>query len=78
VERLWRVRRRHDHLDAMLERRSSNFEVRGSASAAVWELTFRRNDAPFLMWRYPDRESAIVEADARLQGLLRAGWTSHW
>jgi hypothetical protein len=61
------MRRRHDHIDAVLR------EV-----GSVWELSFLRNDRPFLMWRYPDRASAAAEADARLRDLLRAGWTSHW
>jgi hypothetical protein len=65
--RLWRVRRRHDHIDAVL-----------SGAASAWTLEFLRNDTPFLAWRYPDRDSAVAEADLRLQGLLRAGWTAHW
>jgi len=76
--RLWRVRRRHDHIDAVLSHGSSNFEVRTSKSDRPWTLEFLRNDRPFLAWRYNDREEAVAEAGARLQELLRAGWTSHW
>ena len=65
--RLWRVRRRHDHIDAVLRE-----------LGPIWELEFVRNDRVFLMWRYPDRASAATEADARLRDLQRAGWTSHW
>jgi hypothetical protein len=65
--RLWRVRRRHDHIDAVL-----------SQEASAWTLEYLRNDTPFLAWRYPDRPSAVADADERLKDLLRAGWTSHW
>jgi hypothetical protein len=65
--RLWRVRRRHDHIDAVL-----------SEAPAAWTLEYLRNDTAFLVWRYPDRASAIAEADGRLQELLRAGWNAHW
>ena len=65
--RLWRVRRRHDHIDAVLRELGS-----------VWELEFVSKDRAFLMWRYPDRASAAAEADVRRRDLLRAGWTSHW
>jgi len=65
--RLWRVRRRHDHIDAVL-----------SEHDARWQLEFLRNERSFLAWRYEHREAAVAEAGARLQELLRAGWTSHW
>ena len=65
--RLWRVRRRHDHIDAVL-----------SEGSSAWTLEYLRNDTSFLVWRYPDRASAQAEADGRLLELLRAGWTSHW
>jgi hypothetical protein len=65
--RLWRVRRRHDHIDAVL-----------SEDASAWTLEYLRNDTPFLAWRYPDRGAAVADADVRLKDLLRAGWTSHW
>jgi hypothetical protein len=65
--RLWRVRRRHDHIDAVL-----------SQGTDVWTLEYLRNDSLFLAWRYSDRESAVADADGRLMELLRAGWTSHW
>jgi len=67
MSRLWRVRRRHDHIDAML-----------TMVGARWQLEFARNDRPFLAWRYDGRAEAVAEADARLQELLRAGWNTHW
>ncbi len=68
--RLWRARRRHDHIDAVLERRE--------APPVVWELQYLCNDRPFLAWRYADRAAAEADAEARLADLQRAGWTSHW
>ena len=65
--RLWRVRKRHDHLDATLR------ESRGD-----WELVFARNDRAFLSWRFPTRARAEAEATAKLKELERAGWLSHW
>ena len=65
--RLWRMRKRHQAIDATL-----------SPAGAVWELTFWRNHKPMLMWRYPDQREARAEADARRIDLERAGWTSHW
>jgi hypothetical protein len=49
-----------------------------SQTPSAWTLEYSRNDTPFLMWRYPDRQSAQADADGRLMELLRAGWTSHW
>jgi hypothetical protein len=65
--RLWRLRRRHQHIDATL-----------SPAGALWELAFWHNDRPVLAWRYPDAHAARVEADTRRLALERAGWTSHW
>jgi hypothetical protein len=65
--RLWRARRRHDHLDALLQQ-----------EGASWRLQFFRNDRLLLTWSYPDRETARAEARRRLHELQRAGWTVHW
>jgi hypothetical protein len=67
LERLWRVRRRHDHLDAVL-----------SAQGSCWELRFFRNDRLMLARCHERRETACVEADERLRELQRAGWNTHW
>ena len=65
--RLWRMRRRHQHIDATL-----------SPAEGGWALAFLRNDRPVLVWRYATRDAAIEEATSRQQDLARAGWTSHW
>ena len=66
-ERLWRVRRRHDHIDAELRQED-----------ASWRLEFLRNDKPMLAWHYTERTAAQDEADRRLHELQMAGWTVHW
>ena len=65
--RLWRARRRHDHLDAVLRPEGSQ-----------WRLQYYRNDRLLLTWNYPDRDTARAEARRRLRELQRAGWTVHW
>jgi len=67
LERLWRVRRRHDHIDAVLASRDS-----------CWELRFLRNDRLMLAWCHEERAAACADADARLRELQRAGWNTHW
>jgi hypothetical protein len=67
IHRLWRMRRRHDHIDATL-----------AAAGAAWELTYLRNDRTMLAWRYPDEVDARRDADTRRRELERAGWVSHW
>lgn len=66
-QRLWRARRRHDHVDAVLRR-----------DGAVWLLQFLHNDRSLLSWSYPDAEPARAEATLRLKALQRAGWNVHW
>jgi len=65
--RLWRARRRHDHIDAVLTQAESG-----------WTLEFFHNDRRMLTWPFPDAESARAEAMARLRALQRAGWNVHW
>ena len=67
LERLGRVRRRHDHIDAVLSARDS-----------WWELRFLRNDRLLLALCHELRETARVEAAERLRELQRAGWNTHW
>src|SRR5215510_12011214 len=65
--RLWRTRRRHDHIDAVLRDESSR-----------WILEYTRNNRVLLTRPYPTEEAAREDAAARLKDLLRAGWVDHW
>jgi hypothetical protein len=66
-ERIWRVRRRHAHIDALLRSRG-----------VLWDLRFTRNDRVLVTQEFPDREAACAAAGARLRELQRAGWNMHW
>lgn len=66
-ERLWRVRRRHAHIDALLRSRDRR-----------WDLRFTRNDRVLLTQEFGDREEACAAAETRLRELQRAGWNVHW
>ena len=65
--RLWRARRRHDHLDAIV-----------AESAGGWTLEFVLNDRRIVSWPFPTRDDAAGAADARLRELQRVGWNTHW
>jgi hypothetical protein len=65
--RLWRVRKRHDHIDAVLQETDDG-----------WQLEYGRNDRQILVWRFATQDEAQREADRRLRELQRAGWTAHW
>jgi hypothetical protein len=65
--RLWRARRRHDHLDAVV-----------AATAGRWVLQFLLNDRLIVSWPFDTKDGATEEADARLRELQRAGWNTHW
>jgi hypothetical protein len=65
--RLWRLRRRHDYIDAIV------WPIRGA-----WELQFVRNGRVLLTRQYETREVASADADGRLRELQRAGWHTHW
>jgi hypothetical protein len=65
--RLWRARRRHDRIDAVLKRAGSR-----------WVLEFLRNGRSMLTRRYAHERDARADAAARLAELLRAGWVDHW
>jgi hypothetical protein len=66
-ERLWRARRRHHYIDAL---------VRDSDTGSV--LEFRRNGRSLVTWRFDTRAVASAEAMTRLRDLQRAGWNTHW
>jgi hypothetical protein len=65
--RLWRARRRHAYIDAL---------VRDAESGVV--LEFRRNGRPLMTWSFATREAATAEAATRLRDLERVGWNTHW
>lgn len=65
--RLWRARRRHHHIDALLHERGE-----------MWELVFRYDDRRMLTWSFADRATALEDAMQRLRDLQRAGWSLHW
>ena len=67
LDRLWRARRRHHHLDAILQR-----------ADAGWTLTFLYDNERLMAWSFDTREAGVAEADRRLRDLLRAGWNLHW
>jgi len=66
-ERLWRARRRHNIIDALLRNADDG-----------WVLEFQRNGRSLMTWRFGTREAASVEAESRLRDLQRAGWNDHW
>jgi hypothetical protein len=66
-ERLWRARRRHHHVDAVVR-----------TTAAGCELQFFHDNRLMVTWPFADRGAAMTEASARLAELQRAGWTVHW
>ena len=65
--RLWRVRKRYDHIDAEIRRLDAH-----------WELTISRNGRRLLSWKFADRGAATSEAVSRLRDLERSGWHTHW
>ncbi len=69
AERLWRVRKQHRHIDAILLT---------LAEAPAVELQYFRDDKLLIARRWPSRAPAIEEASAKLADLQRAGWSTHW
>jgi len=65
--RLWRARRRHAHIDALL--RESN---------GRWEASYSRDDRPLLIRQFDTEADARADAAARFRELQRAGWIDHW
>ena len=66
-DRVWRVRRRHDHIDALLR-----------PYGTAWELRYTRNNRVLITQEFTDRDAASAAAEARLRELQRAGWNTHW
>ena len=67
LRRLWRARRRHAHIDAMLRQ-----------SAGGWEVSYSRDNRPLMSRRFDTEEDARADATARFRELQRAGWIDHW
>jgi len=66
-QRIWRVRRRHDSIEAYLR-----------PAGADWSLQFLRNGRVLFVLAFSSREDAAAVAAARLEELQRAGWSEHW
>lgn len=67
-ERLWRIRKRHQSIDAI---------VRPADDGTV-HLQFMLNGNLIHSRRWPTRADADAAADAKLRELQRAGWATHW
>jgi hypothetical protein len=65
--RLWRARRRHHHIDAVL-----------APSGPRWTLEYLRDDRSMVARDFSDEREARDDAAARLTDLQRAGWVVHW
>ena len=66
--RLWRVRRRHDSIEAYLQ----------LSSDAGWSLQFLRNGRVIVTRTFQSRDEAVRVAEARLREFERVGWNQHW
>jgi len=69
TDRVWRVRKHHAWMDARIH------EGDGPLSVV---LHCYYDGQPIYARRWPTRELALDDADARLKDLLRAGWATHW
>lgn len=65
--RVWRARKRHDQIDAVLVREGARCELR-----------FLLNRRLLLSLPCMSDAEARAAADARLRELQRAGWNPHW
>jgi hypothetical protein len=66
--RIWRLRKQHQQVDALLREDSgAGVEMRFFYNG---ELTYSR--------RWPTRDDALSEANAKRAELEREGWTPHW
>jgi hypothetical protein len=66
-ERLWRLRKLHQHVDAVLADRKGTVELRFFYNG---ELVYTR--------RTMARDRAFLEAEEKRAELERDGWTAHW
>lgn len=65
--RLWRVRRRHDSIEAYLRPLPSG-----------WSLQFSRNGRVIVTRSFESRDEAVSMAGARREEFERVGWNEHW
>jgi hypothetical protein len=75
IERVWRLRKHHTWIDARLQEGDAPAPP-GSTVGVV--LTCYYDGEPIYARRWPTRDLALNDADARLKELLRAGWATHW
>ena len=66
-QRLWRVRRQFDQMDAILVSHGDR-----------WLLRYTLNGDDVMSREFADDSSAIDEAGERLKELQRVGWYTHW
>ena len=66
-ERLWRVRKRQQSVDAFVR------EVEGDVT-----LEFVMNGKRVTARRWPSRAQAVKAATEKRKELERAGWATHW
>lgn len=66
-QRVWRLRKRHQCVDAELRVEGDAVDLRLFLNG---ELTYAR--------RWPTREDALAEAAGRRAELEREGWLAHW
>jgi len=66
-QRLWRVRRQFDQMDAILV-----------TDAGRWQLRYIHNGEDVMTRAFDDESSAVDAAGERLKELQRVGWYTHW
>jgi hypothetical protein len=75
TERVWRVRKHHTWMDARIQN-DDGAAASGGPGGVV--LTCCYDGEAIYTRRWPTRDLARADADARLKELLRAGWATHW
>jgi hypothetical protein len=66
-ERIWRLRKLHQHVDAVLQHNDAGIDLRYFYNGA---LAYTR--------RWTTRDQAMREAHEKRAELEREGWTAHW
>lgn len=69
-ERLWRVRKRQQSIDAIVRD--------GPGDDGQVTLEFVMNGKPVTARRWPSRAQAVKAATEKRKELERAGWATHW